>query len=89
MCWSHNEVWLLSGDVTGVVRSWRPNLKMMKDVARLDHPVNMLEWAPTDTKFVTATEDSVLKVWDFATQRSERDLKGASAATGTAARGGR
>jgi len=76
MVWSKDEVWLLSADVEGVVRSWRPNLKLMKDVARLKDPINAIDWAPSDLKFVTASDDSVLRVWDFATARCEKELKG-------------
>ena len=76
MCWSHDESWLLSADITGCIRMWRKNLKMLKDFAQVEQPVNAIHWAPTDTKFVTATDDSVLLIWDFATQRKEMELKG-------------
>lgn len=80
MAWSYDEQWMITADVDGIVRSWRPNLKLMKDVARHEQGVTCLDWAPTDMKFVTACDDALLRVWDFASGACEVELKGMSGA---------
>lgn len=35
-----------------------------------------LSFAPTDFKFASCSDDSVIKIWDFVDAREERQLKG-------------
>ena len=38
--------------------------------------VRGIAWAPSDLKFVTASDDTFVKVWDFLQCRPETTLKG-------------
>lgn len=74
---SHNEDWLISADHTGVVQYWQINFNCVKAIQAHDEtPIRDLAFSPGDTKFVTASDDSILKIFDFAEGVEESVLKG-------------
>ena len=76
LTWAHNENWLVSGDDAGVVKYWQPNMNNVKAAAAHKEPVRGVAFAPSDLKFVTCSDDTTLKVWDFARCQQESVLAG-------------
>ncbi|KAL9113582.1 MAG: hypothetical protein Q9227_002320 [Pyrenula ochraceoflavens] len=74
--WSNARDWLLSADDEGIVRIWQPNLQEVKRFDAHDMPVRDVAFAPSDAKFVTASDDSSLKIFDFASLNCEATLSG-------------
>ena len=74
MTWSHNETWLVTADQTGVVKYWQANMNELKSFNAHDAWVRAVSFAPSDKKFVTASDDKTLKVWDFERIACERVL---------------
>lgn len=76
LTWSNDDDWLVSADQIGKIGYWKSTMANFKMFTAHDHPVRCLSFAPTDLKFASGADDSLLKIWDFATQRMERELKG-------------
>ncbi|GAM87317.1 hypothetical protein ANO11243_053400 [Dothideomycetidae sp. 11243] len=74
--WSHTGDWLVSADQKGIVKYWQPNFNNVKYVQAHDEAVRDVSFAPTDTKFVTASDDATLKIFDFAAGEEETVLTG-------------
>lgn len=74
--YSHNNEYILSADQEGVVKYWQTNFNNVNEIAAHEHPVRDLAFAPTDTKFVTASDDNNLKIWDFPTSQEQSLLTG-------------
>lgn len=74
--YSHSGDWLVSADHGGVVKYWQPNFNNVKEIQAHGEPVRGLAFAPTDSKFVTCSDDTSLKLWDFASSREESTLSG-------------
>lgn len=74
--WSYSDDWLLSADQDGIVKYWQTNLNNVKIIPAHDAPVRDLAFAPTDLKFVTASDDASLKVFDFAAGVEDLTLTG-------------
>ena len=75
--WSHSEEWLISSDSNGVVKYWQPNFNNVKQIDKLHtDDVRDLAFSPNDSKFVTACDDAVLKIVDFASSLPESSLTG-------------
>ena len=64
--YSHNNEWLISADQDGIVKYWQTNFNNVKGIQAHTDPIRDLAFAPTDTKFVTASDDATLKIFDFA-----------------------
>lgn len=75
LCYSHNDDWLVSGDHDGIVKYWQPNFNNLESIAAHSDPVRDIAFSPTDSKFVTASDDSTLKIFDFAAGAEESVLK--------------
>ena len=65
-CWSKNENWLLTGDDAGRIKYWQTNLNNLKSVNAHTEPVRGLSFAPTDLKFCSCSDDTTVRVFDFA-----------------------
>lgn len=65
--WSHNQSWLISANDEGMVFYLQPTLNLTHSFKAHDSPIRDLAWSPTDTKFVSASDDNTLKIWDFTT----------------------
>jgi polyadenylation factor subunit 2 len=66
----------VSGDDAGAIKYWKPTLELVKCVAGHREPVRDLSFAPTDLKFASASDDSTIKIWDFARCATETTLAG-------------
>ncbi|KAK6438079.1 pre-mRNA cleavage and polyadenylation factor (CPF) complex subunit [Oleoguttula sp. CCFEE 5521] len=74
--YSHNDEWLISADQAGIVKYWQTNFNNVKEIQAHADPVRDLAFAPTDSKFVTASDDASLKIFDFAGGTEESVLTG-------------
>jgi polyadenylation factor subunit 2 len=74
--YAHNNEWLISADQEGVVKYWQTNFNNVKEIQAHADPVRDLSFAPTDAKFVTASDDASLKIFDFAGGVEEATLAG-------------
>lgn len=76
MRFSHNGLWLLSGDETGAVKCWKPQLELMAQTKEHSEAVSDISFAPSDLKYASASRDSSIKVWDFPTSAVEQSMTG-------------
>ncbi|KAI9747576.1 MAG: pre-mRNA cleavage and polyadenylation factor (CPF) complex subunit [Candelina submexicana] len=74
--YSHSDDWLISADHLGIVKYWQPNFNNVKVIEAHNDPIRDLAFSPNDTKFVTASDDSHLKIFDFAGGVEELILEG-------------
>lgn len=74
--YSHNDEWLISGDQDGVVKYWLPNFNNVENINAHSDAVRDLAFAPQSNKFVTASDDSTLKIFDFARGAEESKMEG-------------
>ncbi|KAF1990991.1 WD40 repeat-like protein [Aulographum hederae CBS 113979] len=74
--YSHSDEWLLSADTEGVVKYWQSNFNNVNALQGHSETIRGIAFAPTDTKFVTAADDSTLKIFDFAGGVAESSLTG-------------
>lgn len=76
LCWSHNENWLISGDDGGSIKYWQPNMNNVKVTQGHKESVRGLSFACTDLKFCSCSDDTTVRVWDFARCAQEHVLTG-------------
>ncbi|KAJ2480686.1 WD repeat-containing protein 33 [Coemansia sp. RSA 2131] len=76
MEWSRDGQWIITGDHDGIIKYWQPNLSNLKAFQGHKYPVRDLSFSPTDLKFVSASDDQQLKIWDFRLNKEERQLVG-------------
>ena len=76
MEYSHSDEWLISGDHDGVIKYWLPNFNNVENINAHSDPIRDLAFSPQDNKFVTASDDSTLKIFDFAGGAMESKLEG-------------
>lgn len=76
LSYSHSDDWLLSADHDGLIKYWQPNFNNVKVIQGHNDPIRDLAFSPNDTKFVTASDDSTLKIFDFAGGVEESTLSG-------------
>ncbi|KAJ5117175.1 Polyadenylation factor subunit 2 [Penicillium atrosanguineum] len=75
--WSHSHEWLISGGQRGDIKYWRPNFNNVETIDDAHHDaVRDLAWAPSDTKFLSASDDTTLKIFDFTSRTCETILSG-------------
>lgn len=73
---THNGNFLVSGDDSGNVRYWKTNLELVKSSQVHKESVRQVSFSRTDLKFATASDDSTVRIWDFARVTSEHVLAG-------------
>lgn len=73
---SHAEDWILSADHSGLVKYFHLTLNNVVSLQVHDSPIRDLAFSPNDKKFVTASDDSMLKIYDFSEKVEEMTLKG-------------
>lgn len=66
----------MSADQDGVVKYWQPNFNNVKAIQAHTDPIRDLAFSPNDNKFVTASDDANLKIFDFAGGIEESVLTG-------------
>ncbi|KAJ1666102.1 WD repeat-containing protein 33 [Coemansia sp. RSA 1813] len=76
MEWCHHGQWMITGDHLGVIKYWKPNFAFVNGINAHKAPVRDVSFSPTDTKFVSASDDQQLKVWDFGRGQEESALVG-------------
>ncbi|KAJ5964735.1 uncharacterized protein N7479_004611 [Penicillium vulpinum] len=77
LAWAHSQDWLVSGGQRGDIKYWRPNFNNVETIDDAHHDaVRDLAWAPSDTKFLSASDDTTLKIFDFATRTADMTLTG-------------
>jgi polyadenylation factor subunit 2 len=75
--WSHSHDWLISGGQRGDIKYWRPNFNNVETVDDAHHDaVRDLAWGPSDTKFLSASDDTTLKIFDFTARACDTVLSG-------------
>lgn len=58
------------------MKYWQPNFNNVNSIQAHENPVRDLAFSPTDLKFVTASDDATLKIWDFSRGVEESVLTG-------------
>eukprot|EP00191_Tetraselmis_sp_GSL018_P015311 CAMPEP_0177593176 /NCGR_PEP_ID=MMETSP0419_2-20121207/8992_1 /TAXON_ID=582737 /ORGANISM="Tetraselmis sp., Strain GSL018" /LENGTH=438 /DNA_ID=CAMNT_0019084169 /DNA_START=152 /DNA_END=1465 /DNA_ORIENTATION=- len=76
MMWAHNENFLITGDDTGVMKYWKPNMENVKAHQAHNEAVRGVTFSPSDLKFATCSDDSLVKVWDFGLCQTVTTLSG-------------
>jgi polyadenylation factor subunit 2 len=74
-----NPIWAISKcskhikKPSGIWRKWE---KRGSRVCQLTNSLYAVRFAPSDTRFATCSDDSLIKIWDFNTGVEERTLAG-------------
>ena len=68
--WSNRKDWLVAANDEGTVYYLQPTLNNPHQFKGHDAPIRDLAFAPTDSKFVTASDDNTLKIWDFTSSQN-------------------
>ncbi|GIY26002.1 hypothetical protein CDAR_439702 [Caerostris darwini] len=76
MVWSHNDVWMVTGDHAGYVKYWQSNMNNVKMFQAHKEPLRGISFCPVDTKFVTCSDDGTVRIWDFLRCLEEKILRG-------------
>ncbi|KAL1490489.1 hypothetical protein ABEB36_013174 [Hypothenemus hampei] len=76
MVWSHNDSWMVTGDHAGYVKYWQSNMNNVKVFQAHKEALRGISFSPSDTKFVTCSDDGTLRIWDFFRYQEERVLRG-------------
>ncbi|CAK9136491.1 unnamed protein product [Ilex paraguariensis] len=75
MVWSYNENWMVTGDDGGAIKYWQNNMNNVKaNKSAHKESVRDLSFCRTDLKFCSCSDDTTVKVWDFARCQEERSL---------------
>lgn len=74
--YSHNDEFLISGDVDGIVKYWQTNFNNIQEIHAHQDKIRDMSFAPTDTKFATASDDQTVKIFDFNTGVEQTTLTG-------------
>lgn len=73
--WSNKQDWLVAANDEGTVFYLQPTLNLTHQFKAHDSPIRDVAFSPTDTKFVTASDDNTLKIWDFTSSTNESTFK--------------
>ncbi|KAH9898937.1 WD40 repeat-like protein [Xylariomycetidae sp. FL2044] len=76
LCYSHSNDWLISADHDGIIKYWQPNFNNVQMIQGHHDPIRDMAFSPNDSKFVTASDDQSLKIFDFAGGVAESSLQG-------------
>lgn len=76
MVWSHNDVWMVTGDHSGYVKYWQSNMNNVKMFQAHKEPLRSISFCPLDTKFATCSDDGTVRIWDFLKCHEEKILRG-------------
>lgn len=76
MVWSHNDIWMVTGDHAGYVKYWQSNMNNVKMFQAHKEPLRGISFCPVDTKFVTCSDDGTVRIWDFLKCFEEKILRG-------------
>jgi polyadenylation factor subunit 2 len=76
MKFSHSGSFLISSDQTGIIKYFQPNMNNVAAWQGHREAVRSLSFSPDDRRFVSASDDSKLRIWSFEEMREERTLVG-------------
>ncbi|XP_077998427.1 uncharacterized protein LOC144451462 [Glandiceps talaboti] len=76
MTWSHNDMWMCTGDHAGYIKYWQSNMNNVKMFQAHKEPIREASFCPTDNKFATCSDDGTVRIWDFMRCHEERILRG-------------
>lgn len=76
MEWSHNDVWMVTGDHGGYIKYWQSNMNNVKMFQAHKEPIRRVSFSPTDTKFASCSDDGTVRIWDFQRCVEEKVLRG-------------
>ncbi|XP_073840179.1 WD repeat domain 33 [Musca autumnalis] len=76
MVWSHNDSWMVTGDHAGYVKYWQSNMNNVKMFQAHKEAIRGISFSPTDSKFVSCSDDGTLRIFDFLRCQEERVLRG-------------
>ena len=60
MQWSHNDVWMVTGDHGGYIKYWQSNMNNVKMFQAHKEPVRRVSFSPTDAKFASCSDDGTV-----------------------------
>ena len=73
--WSNKKDWLVAANDEGTVFYLQPTLNNPHQFRGHESPIRGLAFSPSDTKFVTASDDNTVKIWDFVSSTNESTYK--------------
>jgi len=76
MEWSHNDVWMVTGDHGGYIKYWQSNMNNVKMFQAHKEPIRRVSFSPTDSKFASCSDDGTVRIWDFQRCVEEKVLRG-------------
>lgn len=76
MKWSHNELWMLSGDDKGMIKYWQANMNTVHAFQAHNEAIRGVSFSPTDTKFASCADDRTVRIFDFVSYKEENTLQG-------------
>jgi WD40 repeat protein len=57
---------MITADNGGIIKYWEPSMTNVQAfTAHGGQPIRGLSFAPRDTKFVSCSDDSTLRIWDW------------------------
>lgn len=68
--------WILSADQGGQVKYFQSNMNNLQVINAHREGVRGLSFSPDDSRFVTGSDDSTMKIWSFEEAREESTIKG-------------
>ncbi|PWN48447.1 WD40 repeat-like protein [Violaceomyces palustris] len=74
--WSRSGIWLISSDQNGMIKYFQTNMNNLQAFQGHRDAVRGLSFSPDDSKFVSASDDSTMKIWSFDEAREEKSLTG-------------
>jgi polyadenylation factor subunit 2 len=74
--YTNSGAWILSADQGGVIKYFQSNMNNLQILTAHREAVRDLSFSPDDGKFVSASDDSTMKIWAFEEAREEKSLKG-------------
>lgn len=60
MQWSHNDVWMVTGDHGGYIKYWQSNMNNVKMFQAHKEPIRRVSFSPTDSKFASCSDDGTV-----------------------------
>lgn len=73
---THSGAYLASTDQSGIIKYFQPNMNNLTAWQGHQEAIRGLSFSPDDRRFVTASDDSTLRLWDFQERREERVFTG-------------